>query len=57
VAQLEVRQLQAFYDAYLGYFGGEADKVDREALEPQDRATLAGIRAAIAIEAQRAVTP
>jgi hypothetical protein len=39
--------LEAFYAAYMAYFGVESDKVDEKNLDAKDRATIAGLRAAL----------
>lgn len=41
-------ELNAFYAAYMAYFGAEADVVTEDSMDAKDRATLAGLRAALA---------
>ena len=41
-------RLNAFYSAYMAYFGAEAEVVTPDNMDAKDRATMAGIRAALA---------
>jgi hypothetical protein len=49
--------LRTFYEEYGSYFGDDSPVVLHErTLGPSDRATIAGLRAAIAMETRRAET-
>ena len=52
----DLAALDAFYRAYAEYFGAEGDRVTPGELEALDRATIAGIHAALAAGSRRAET-
>jgi hypothetical protein len=46
-----LKELNAFYAAYLEYFGAEADEVTPENMDAKDRATIAGLKAVLELRA------